>query len=296
MARNEVTSQLAQKHASLARDWPSQCDVHVRSTDMKYDQMLLVVILLMWLMWLHVLSWLWSHNCNIGYKQIMPAHTEEYSHLSNHSCLLLLLCFDIVPDRSISIQLQNLRSEWNIVIFWMECLKSYSKTTLLLCLSFQKQPVFFGLSLPSLLFPAPLPLSALCRCGKTSQLSDRRFGRLTDEHPCGHHMTWDEVTWEIATTKWWWRQSVTEEVFNIFSRGRWMKVSSNQSYCLRQSKDLQDDIFRCFMVLSPSCPCRQQDGRIIPDNCHFFTLTQFLENKIYTEIYTVNCQFFALNL
>ena len=92
MARNEVTSQLAQKHASLARDWPSQCDVHVRSTDMKYDQMFLVVILLMWLMWLHVLSWLWSHNCDIGYKQIMPAHTEEYSHLSNHSCLPLLLC------------------------------------------------------------------------------------------------------------------------------------------------------------------------------------------------------------
>ena len=29
----------------------------------------------------------------------------------------------------------------------------------------------------------------------------------------------------------------------------------------------------------------------IPHNCHFFTLTQFLENKIYTEIYTVNCQF-----
>ena len=168
--------------------------------------------------------------------------------------------FDFVPDRSISIQLQNLRSEWNIVIFGMECLKTYSNTTLLLCLSFQKQPVFFGLSLPSLLFPAPLPLSALCRCGKASQLSDRRFGRLTDEQPCGHHMTWDEVTWEIATTKWWWRQSVTEEVFNIFSRGRWMKVSSNQSYCLRQSEDLQDDIFCCFMVLSPSCPCRQQDG------------------------------------
>merc|ERR1712004_574217 len=54
----------------------------------------------------------------------------------------------------------------------------------------------------------------------------------------------------------------------------------------------------------------------IPDNCHFFTLTQFLENKIYTQKtrklrqntqkianfcvitakYTVNCQFFALNL
>ena len=95
MARNEVTSQLAQKHASLARDWPSQCDVHVRSTDMKYDQMFLVVILLMWLMWLHVLSWLWSHNCDIGYKQIMPAHTEEYSHLSNQSCLPLLLCLPL---------------------------------------------------------------------------------------------------------------------------------------------------------------------------------------------------------
>ena len=119
----------------------------------------------------------------------------------------------------------------------------------------------FFLASPSLPFSSlPLPLSALCRCGKTSQLSDRRFGRLTDEQPCGHHMTWDEVTWEIATTKWWWRQSVTEEVFNIFSRGRWMKVSSRQSYCLRQSEDLQDDIFRCFMVLFPSCPCRQQDG------------------------------------
>ena len=28
----------------------------------------------------------------------------------------------------------------------------------------------------------------------------------------------------------------------------------------------------------------------------FFTQAKFLENKIYTEIYTVNCQFFALNL
>ena len=155
MARNEVTSQLAQKHASLARDWPSQRDVHVRSTDMKYDQMLLVVILLMWLMWLHVLSWLWSHNCNIGYKQIMPAHTEEYSPITHVYSSFFV--FDFVPDRSISIQLQNLRSEWNIVIFWMECLKSYSKTTLLLCLSFQKQPVFFDLSLPSLPFSSPCP-------------------------------------------------------------------------------------------------------------------------------------------
>ena len=29
----------------------------------------------------------------------------------------------------------------------------------------------------------------------------------------------------------------------------------------------------------------------IPHICHFFTLAKFLENKIYTEIYTVNCQF-----
>ena len=28
----------------------------------------------------------------------------------------------------------------------------------------------------------------------------------------------------------------------------------------------------------------------------FFTRTKFLKNKIYTEIYSVNCQFFALNL
>ena len=28
----------------------------------------------------------------------------------------------------------------------------------------------------------------------------------------------------------------------------------------------------------------------------FFTRAKFLENKIYTEIYTVNCRFFALNL
>ena len=28
----------------------------------------------------------------------------------------------------------------------------------------------------------------------------------------------------------------------------------------------------------------------------FFTQAKFLENKIYTKIYTVNCQFFALNL
>ena len=161
MARNEVTSQLAQKHASLARDWPSQCDVHVRSTDMKYDQMLLVVILLMWLMWLHVLSWLWSHNCDIGYKQIMPAHTEEYSHLSNHSCLLLLLCLRLCSspldlDSTAKSQIRR-----NIVIFWMECLKSYSKTTLLLCLSFQKQPMpEFFLASPRLPFPSQPP----CPC------------------------------------------------------------------------------------------------------------------------------------
>ena len=29
----------------------------------------------------------------------------------------------------------------------------------------------------------------------------------------------------------------------------------------------------------------------IPDICHFFTRAKFLGNKIYTEIYTVNCQF-----
>ena len=34
----------------------------------------------------------------------------------------------------------------------------------------------------------------------------------------------------------------------------------------------------------------------IPLICHFFTRAKFLENKIYTEIYTVNCQFFTLNL
>ena len=34
----------------------------------------------------------------------------------------------------------------------------------------------------------------------------------------------------------------------------------------------------------------------IPLICHFFTEAKFLENKIYTEIYTVNCQFFALHL
>ena len=28
----------------------------------------------------------------------------------------------------------------------------------------------------------------------------------------------------------------------------------------------------------------------------FFTRAKFFENKIYTEVYTVNCQFFALNL
>ena len=259
MARNEVTSQLAQKHASLARDWPSQCDVHVRSTDMKYDQMLLVVILLMWLMWLHVISWLWSHNCYFGYKQIMPAHTEEYSHLSNHSCLLLLLCLRLCsrPLDLDSTAKSQIRMKHCYI--WDGLLEKHFKTTLCYASVFKSNQFF--LASPSLPFSSlPLPLSALCRCGKTSQLSDRRFGRLTDEQPCGHHMTWDEVTWEIATTKWWWRQSVTEEVFNIFSRGRWMKVSSNQSYCLRQSKDLQDDIFRCFMVLSPSCPCRQQDG------------------------------------
>ena len=51
-------------------------------------------------------------------------------------------------------------------------------------------------------------------------------------------------------------------------------------------------------ALSTQCNvCRYQAravtrySRIIPHNCHFFTLTQFLENKIYTEIYTVNCQF-----
>ena len=34
----------------------------------------------------------------------------------------------------------------------------------------------------------------------------------------------------------------------------------------------------------------------IPHICHFFTHAKFLENKIDTENYTVNCQFFALNL
>ena len=32
-------------------------------------------------------------------------------------------------------------------------------------------------------------------------------------------------------------------------------------------------------------------GWPIPHICHFFTRAKFLENKIYTEIYTVNCPF-----
>ena len=36
-------------------------------------------------------------------------------------------------------------------------------------------------------------------------------------------------------------------------------------------------------------------SKLIPHICHFFTQAKFLENKIYTEIYTVNCQF-GLNL
>ena len=35
----------------------------------------------------------------------------------------------------------------------------------------------------------------------------------------------------------------------------------------------------------------EKGGRGIPYICHFFTQAKFLENKIYTEIYTVNCQF-----
>ena len=76
----------------------------------------------------------------------------------------------------------------------------------------------------------------------------------------------------------------------------------------------------------PCCWCRMETKAIllmseqlkghIPFICHFFTQTKFLENKIYTEKrvnydkihsklpifcvitakYTVNCQFFALNL
>ena len=35
-----------------------------------------------------------------------------------------------------------------------------------------------------------------------------------------------------------------------------------------------------------------RDKMDIPDICHFFfTRAKFLENKIYTEIHTVNCQF-----
>ena len=41
---------------------------------------------------------------------------------------------------------------------------------------------------------------------------------------------------------------------------------------------------------------RREDSylRLIPHICHFFTRAKFLENKIYTKIYTVNCQFLAL--
>ena len=39
---------------------------------------------------------------------------------------------------------------------------------------------------------------------------------------------------------------------------------------------------------------RQKDRQIIPHIRHFFTHAKFLENKIYTKIYTVNCQFTQL--
>ena len=61
--------------------------------------------------------------------------------------------------------------------------------------------------------PPPLPLSALCRCGKTSQLSDLPVWWISSG---GQQMTSGEVTrWWMVVTKWWWRQGVTREVFNI---------------------------------------------------------------------------------
>ena len=69
-------------------------------------------------------------------------------------------------------------------------------------------------------------------------------------------------------------------------------------------------------MTKPELPNLQQTVVNIPDICNFFTQAKFLENKIYTEKtrklhqnaqkianfcvitakYTVNCQFFALNL
>ena len=39
------------------------------------------------------------------------------------------------------------------------------------------------------------------------------------------------------------------------------------------------------------CHGGDNDLNLIPDICHFFTQAKFLENRIYMEIYTVNCQF-----
>ena len=42
-----------------------------------------------------------------------------------------------------------------------------------------------------------------------------------------------------------------------------------------------------YKLFHPAIP----DGRTIPHICHFFTQAKFSAKKIYTEIYTVNCQF-----
>ena len=46
-----------------------------------------------------------------------------------------------------------------------------------------------------------------------------------------------------------------------------------------------------IIIITIHTPSQLFDLHHIPHNCHFFTLTQFSENKIYTKIYTVNCQF-----
>ena len=68
-------------------------------------------------------------------------------------------------------------------------------------------------------------------------------------------------------------------------------TSSNKKYfqAISPSEDLQ--LGACAAILNIPVTHRQDMFVPIPHICHFFTHAKFLENKIYTKIYSVNCQF-----
>ena len=84
--------------------------------------------------------------------------------------------------------------------------------------------------------------------------------------------------------------AMSQKAQRTFTEWLFKTAISNQNIAV--TSYLESQVW--MSVLSRPVPSRPVPSRpvpSIPDICHFFTRAKFLENKIYTKIYTVNCQF-----